>query len=217
MSEQGTLKIRSGRHAERRFVRQQVAIRGQPLYGQGCWQSVAGLVGCGTGFPLWLRKVERRVAVAETVVKWAPTWSATGRAAGQEVGRLGVSIAALNVVQSVSGFAGRGRLFPKAACGLRDTERHALACPFPKAQRVGKGGWFSRRFAVKWRRGLLAWVLAVPKHRGVPANLPACVCLGGGLRPTVRAADTASPWGNVGGFRAKTRRQQWARSAPPCR
>ncbi len=54
----------------------------------------AGLVGCGAGFPLWLRKVERRVVVAKAMVKWALAWSATSRAAGQEVGRFGVGVAA---------------------------------------------------------------------------------------------------------------------------
>ena len=75
--------------------------------------------------------------------------------------------------------------------------------PLPRAT---VGGWripvAGLRWVVSdfWRRGRF-W----PWLRGV------------GLRPTRRAADTASPWGNVGGFRAKTRRQRWPWSAPPCR
>ena len=43
-------------------------------------------------------------------------------------------------------------------------------------------------------------MLVVSKRRSVSASLPACVCLGGGLRPTPRAADTASPWASRGGW-----------------
>ena len=43
-------------------------------------------------------------------------------------------------------------------------------------------------------------MLAVSKRCGLLVSLPACVCSGGGLRPTVRAADTASPWARRGGW-----------------
>jgi len=43
-----------------------------------------------------------------------------------------------------------GRLSPLAALGLSDTERPAFVQSVSRV-RVGKGGWFSRRFAVKWR------------------------------------------------------------------
>ena len=76
---------------------------------------MAGLVGCGAGFPLWLREVERRVAVVKAVVKLSLTWSAKGRAANQGIGRLGVGVATLGVVQSVSGLVGRWAVVPKAA------------------------------------------------------------------------------------------------------
>ena len=82
LSGQGTLKIKSGGFAKRPFLPQQVASREQPLHGQGRWQMVAGLVGCGAGFSLWLCEAGRCVAVVKAVVKWALTWSAKGRAAG---------------------------------------------------------------------------------------------------------------------------------------
>ncbi len=46
-------------------------------------------------------------------------------------------------------------------------------------------------------------MLAASKRRGLLGNLPARVCSGGGLRPTVRAADTASPWACRGGWSGK--------------
>ena len=88
---------------------------------------------------------------------------------------------------------------PKGCCRLCHIEHPASAQSVFKA-RVSKGACFPRWRAVKWRWGLLAWVLAVSKRRGLSANLPACVCSGGGLRPTVRAADTASPWARRGGW-----------------
>ena len=52
--------------------------------------------------------------------------------------------------------------------------------------------------------GLLAAVLANPKSSLVFVSwLLWCVCSGGGFGPTQRAADTATPWGNVGGLKAR--------------
>jgi len=72
--------------------------------------------------------------------------------------------------------------------------------PLSKGATGSQRRCFLRWRVVKWCRGLLARVLAVPKRLGVSASLPACVCSGGGLRPTVRAADTASPCATCGGF-----------------
>ena len=43
---------------------------------------------------MWLRKVVRVAAVGKAMVKWALTWLATGRAAGQGLARLGEGVAA---------------------------------------------------------------------------------------------------------------------------
>ena len=101
-------------------------------------------------FSLWLREAVRVASVVKAVVKWALAWSARGQAAGQGLGWLGVGVAALGVVQVALALLADGRLSPLAALGLSDTERHALACSFPKVQRVGEGGWFPRWRAVKW-------------------------------------------------------------------
>ena len=89
-------------------------------------------------FPLWLHKVERHFALGKAVVKSALVWSAKGRAAGQGFGWLGVGVATLGGAQSGSGFAGEGRLSPKAALGYATPSAPAFAQSVPKA-RVGKG------------------------------------------------------------------------------
>ena len=82
LTRKGTLKIKLGRLAERRLYRRRA---GKPWATFAWSRSLAnggGLVGCGAGFSLWLRKVERCVAVDKAVVKCALTWSAGGEAAG---------------------------------------------------------------------------------------------------------------------------------------
>ena len=83
-------------------------------------------------------------------------------------------------------------------------------------------GW-QKRYCTHWRvakwcRGLLAWVLAVSKRRGVSANLLACVCLGRGLAPNPACSGHGfavdSPWGLVGRSSVACC-VGW--TAPPCR
>jgi len=72
----------TGRLAERRFVRQQVASREPPSAWSKPRSNYGGLVGYGAGFPLWLRKTVRVASVGKAAVNSALTWSAKGRAAG---------------------------------------------------------------------------------------------------------------------------------------
>ena len=101
-------------------------------------------------FSLWLREVERRVAVVKAAVKWALTWSARGRAAGKGLVGLAWALQPWAWFKAPLAWLADGRLSPLAALGLSDTERPAFAQSVPTA-RVGEGGWFSRWFAVKWR------------------------------------------------------------------
>ena len=155
-------------------------------------------------------------SVVEAVVKWALAWPAKGWVAGK--GLLGCAgvLRPFGGVQSASGFPGRWAV---VSAGYLRVERHRA--PRFCAKCFQGTGWYRRCFprwrVVKWRRGLLAWVLAVSKRPGVPANLPACVCLGRGLRPTVRAADTASPCANRGGFKPKNFRLPSCWTNTPCR
>ena len=93
---------------------------------------MAGLVGCEAGFSLWLRKAVRGASAGKAVVKCVLTWSAKGRAADQEVGWLGLGVAALGVVQSASGVVGRWPFVPAGCFGAASPSAPLLLKVFPR-------------------------------------------------------------------------------------
>ena len=129
----------TGRLAERRCCRQRVASREQPSRDRGRGQIVACLVGYGAGFPLWPWAVERRVVVGKVVAKVALPWSARGGRQAEGLAGLAWASRPWASFKAALALLADVRLSPLAALGLSDTECPALACSFPKAQRVGKG------------------------------------------------------------------------------